>query len=304
MKKEQFHPIYSLLLLFLVAPFLAMLISPWIYTFLQGIAVENSFFDAPFHRVTSRVVLVIILILLRPAIRLSGLHGKADYGFPPRFDKRRLMGLGLGLGILSMLLVYLIGTLFGVYVLDIADKTTFYLFRKTLQILIGGLFIGLWEEFFFRGFILGILRKSFGVITAVLLSSFLFSIVHLMRPVDPEIVNHWNAGFQLFRHLFARAGDSFLQEAYTLFCMGLVLSTLCIWMKSVYVAIGLHTGWVWVMMFFRLFTDNQNNLVWLYGDNDWISKAWMGPILSLVTLVAVWFTRKKWKRLGITDLEH
>jgi hypothetical protein len=64
------------------------------------------------------------------------------------------------------------------------------------------------------------------------------------------------------------------------------------------VAIGLHAGWVWVMMLFRLLTDNQKNLIGLYGTSEWVSKAWIGPILALAVLAAVAFTREKWNALS------
>ena len=301
MKTDRFYPLYSLLLLFLVAPVLAALAAPWIYQGLQSFAAEGSVLDAPFHRVTSRIVLVTVALLLYPAYKLSGIRSKAACGLTGSPDRFKLVRLGLGLGIGSMLIVYLLGVALGVFVWDTGDKSSSYLVRKTLQALVGGLAIGIFEEILFRGFIHAALRKSLGTVAAVILGSFFFSIVHFMRPVNPEVINQWNSGFLLMGNLFARAGDSFLQEASTLFCMGLVLSVLCQWTKSVYIAIGLHAGWVWVMMLFRIFTDNQNNLVWLYGTNEWVSKAWMGPILSLIFLGAIWLTRTYWKRLPETS---
>lgn len=298
MKKDHFYPLYSLLLIFLVAPLLAMLISPWIYQGLQSFATEGSALDAPFYRVAARVTLVTVALLLYPAYKLSGICGREVCGLPRVKNGRSLMGLGLGLGIGSMLIVYLLGVVLGVFVWDIHGKTASYLVRKTVQAIFGGLFIGVFEEILFRGFIHTALRKSLGVVAAVILGSFFFSIVHFMRPVNPEVINQWNSGLMLLENLFARAGDTFLQEASTLFCIGLLLSVLCQWTNSVYVAIGLHIGWVWVMMFFRLFVDNQKNLVWLYGTSEWISKAWVGSILSLVLLIAVLFTQKKWKSLA------
>ncbi len=80
--------------------------------------------------------------------------------------------------------------------------------------------------------------------------------------------------------------------------LGTVLATLSHWTRSVYIAIGLHAGWVWIMMLFRLFTENQGRLVWLYGPGEWISKGWVGPIMALVVWAVVFATRKKWIALG------
>lgn len=298
MTKDRFYPLFSLLLLFLAAPVLAALVSPWIYQTLQSFAADGSVLDAPFFRVTSRIVLVMVALLLYPAYKLSGIRGKDDCGLPKVDNRRSLVGLGLGLGIGSMLIVYLLGVALGTFAWNTNGKSVSYLISKVFQALAGGLFIGIFEEILFRGFIFGALRKSLGVVAAVILGSLFFSVVHFMRPVNPEVIDRWYSGFLLFGSLFARAGDSFLQEAGTLFCMGLVLSVLCHWMKSVYVAIGLHAGWVWVMMLFRLFTNNQKTMVWLYGTSDWVSRAWIGPILSLIVFAAVLLTHKKWKALA------
>ena len=303
MNKDRFKPLISLLIIFLVAPFLAALVSPWIYQVLQRVSTPDSVLDAPFYRVMSRVVLVMVALVLYPAYTLSGFKGRSDWGLPTCPGRWKKVGLGLGLGIVSMLVVYLLGVALGVFVWDTRGKPEAYIFRKVFQIILGGLFIGFFEEILFRGFIFNALRKSGGLILGILLSSFFFSIIHFMRPVDPEVMNRWYSGFLLFGDLFARAGRDFFQEAGTLFCMGVVLATLSYWMKSVYVAVGLHAGWVWVMMFFRLFTENQNNLVWLYGTNDWVSKAWMGPIMALTVLGVVALTRKKWMALGPFDPE-
>lgn len=301
MTKDRLYPLASLLLLFLVAPVAALLAAPWVYGLLQQVVAADSVLDAPFHRVTSRLVLVAVAVLLVPAYKLSGMS-KADCGLVRTTNRVRLAWLGAGLGVGSMLAVYVPGFLLGVYAPDTGGESTAYLLIQIVQILAGGLFIGVFEEILFRGFILGALRRSLGIVAAVAVSSFFFSIVHFMRPEDPAVTDAWNSGILLLGSLFARAGNSFLQEACTLFCMGLVLSVLCHWTRSVYVAIGLHTGWVWVMMFFRLFTDNQETMVWLYGTNEWISKAWAGPILSLVFLVAVFFTWKWWKALSCPGL--
>ncbi len=301
MNKGPLKPLFALLLIFIAAPLLAALVSPWIYQWLQSFATPDSVLDAPFHRVTSRIVLLMVAVLLVPAYKLSGFKGRADWGLPKSSNVWKLLGTGAGLGIVSMLIVYLIGTALGVFMWDTKGKTTVEIVFKVFQIIAGGLFIGFFEEILFRGFIQNALKKSLGVIAAVLIGSLFFSIVHFMRPTDPEVMNQWNSGLMLFQNLFGRAGDSFAQEASTLFCMGLVLAMLCHWMKSVYVAIGLHAGWVWVMMFFRLFTENQKNMVWLYGTSDWVSRGWIGPIMALMVLAAILLTQKKWKALACTD---
>jgi len=316
MNQDRFKPLASLVLIFIAAPLLAMFISPWIYMAIQSRSVDvlhwvkeceaagthlfwadlaDSVFDSPFRRVNDRCVLVAVLVFLVPAYRMSGLRGRADFGIPKRSDWARLFGFGLIVAAASMLLVYLIGLFSGVYGPVGLDRGVV---GDLLQIIIGMLLIGVIEEILFRGYILNAIRKSLGPVAAILLSSALFAVVHFIKPAEPEAVDHWYSGLLLAGHLFAKAGDTFWPEVCTLFCMGTVLATLSYWTRSVYLAIGLHAGWVWIMMIFRLFTENQGKLVWLYGPGEWISKGWVGPIMALAVWAVVFATRKKWIAMG------
>ncbi len=313
---DRFKPLLSLLLIFLAAPLLAALTVPWVYMAIQSHATEvlqwvqeseaagtnlfwadlaDSVFDSPFRRVNDRLVLIFVLGLLVPAYRMSGLHGRGDFGIPKRRDWARLFGAGLIVAVASMLLVYLIGLFAGVYgVVEVGGD----IISELLKIMIGMLLIGVIEEILFRGYILIALRKSLGAAPAVLLSSVLFAAVHFIKPAEPEFTDRWYSGFLLFSDLFAKASNTFWPEVCTLFCMGTVLATLSHWTRSVYITIGLHAGWVWIMMLFRLFTENQGRLVWLYGPGEWISKGWIGPLMALAVWAAVFSTRKKWIAMG------
>lgn len=313
---DRFKPLLSLLIIFIAAPLLAALVSPWIYTAIQSRSAEvlqwvqeceasgthafwadiaDSVFDSPFRRVNDRVVLVLVLLLLAPAYKLSGMRGRADFGIPPRKDGWGLFAKGVVVAAASMLMTYGIGLFAGVYAPAQLDSGVA---AELIKIIIGMLLIGVIEEILFRGFILNALRKSLGPVAAVLLSSALFAAVHFIKPAEPADTDQWYSGLQLFSNLFAKVGDTFWPEVCTLFCMGSVLATLSLWTRSVYLAIGLHAGWVWIMMLFRLFTENQGRLVWLYGSGEWISKGWVGPIMALAVWTVVFLTRKKWIALG------
>lgn len=316
MNKDHFKPLASLLLIFIAAPLLAALTVPWVFMAIQSRAADvmqwvheseaagthlfwadlaDSIFTSPFRRVNDRLVLIFVLGLLAPAYRMSGLRGRADFGIPKRRDWARLFGTGLIVAVASMLLVYLIGLFAGVYgVAEVGGGVV----GELLNIMIGMLLIGVIEEILFRGYILIALRKSLGAVPAVLLSSVLFAAVHFIKPAEPEFTDRWYSGFLLFTDLFAKAGDTFWPEVCTLFCMGTVLATLSHWTRSVYITIGLHAGWVWIMMLFRLFTENQGRLVWLYGPGEWISKGWIGPLMALAVWAVVFATRKKWIAMG------
>lgn len=318
MNFDRCKPLCSLLLLFVAAPMLALLISPWIHMAIHSHSPEvlqwvqdseaagtnlfwadlaDSVFDSPYRRLNDRVVLVSVLLFLVPAYRLSGLRGRADFGIPKRSNWKRLFGIGLVVAAASMLVVYGAGLLAGVYGPAELDGGVV---GDVLKIMIGMLLVGVIEEILFRGYILNALRTSLGPVAAVLLSSALFAVVHFIKPAEPESVN-WSSGFLLVTNLFAKAGDTFWPEVCTLFFMGTVLATLSLWTRSVFLAIGLHAGWVWIMMLFRLFTENQGRLVWLYGPGEWISKGWIGPIMAVLVWVGALCFRKRFVAAGMDD---
>lgn len=296
--RERLSAFSSLVLLFLVAPVIGLLVSPWLYRMLQLVAAEGSVLDAPFHRVAARAVLVAVALFFYPAYRLSGLRGLVGCGLPVAPDRTALIRRGFMLGFSGMLLIYLLGVVLDVFVWDTGNRTLPVLIRKSIGALVGGFAVSVFEEILFRGFIFGVLRKASGLLPAVIFGSLFFAAVHLMRPVNPPEIDQWNSGFLLFGNLFARAAGTIWQEAGTLFFMGVVLSLLCYWTRSVYLAIGLHAGWVCVMMLFRLFMDNRETCVQLFGTTDWVSKAWIGVGFSLVFLLLTLLLHKKWKNIS------
>ena len=316
MNVERAKPLLSLLLIFVVAPLISLLVCPWVYGAIQSRSPEvmewvhqseaagtnlfwadiaDSIFTSPMRRVNARIVLILVLVFLVPAYRMSGLRGRADFGIPKRGDWLRLTGAGLAVAAVSMLLVYAIGFVAGVYAVRPLEAG---LIADLLLIIIGMLLVGVIEEILFRGYILTALRKSLGAVWAVLFSSALFALIHFIKPIDPNVTDRWYSGFLLVGNVFGKAGPGFIPELCTLFCMGTVLATLSLWTRSVYLAIGLHAGWVWIMMLFQLFVENQGRLTWLYGRTEWISKGWVGPIMAVAVWAVVFATRKKWIALG------
>ena len=319
MNNAKFKPLISLLLIFIAAPLLSALLTPWIYQAIQSQSAQvmewvhtceeagthtfwadiaDSVFTSPFRRVNDRVVLILILLFLPISYRLSGLRSLDSLGWPRRPDRLKLFAGALGVAMASMLAVYLLGVALGVYAWDGASLPAAQLTAGILKILLGGLLIGILEETLFRGVILNAFSTGLGRVAGILITSILFAVIHFIKPAEPEVLNQWYSGLLLYQHPFSGASGTVGIEMSTLLCMGLVLGALTSWTKSVYVAIGLHTGWVWVMMLFRLLTENQQTMVWLYGTSEWISTGWVGPIMALMILAAAFVTRKKWIALG------
>lgn len=143
------------------------------------------------------------------------------------------------------------------------------------------------EEFFFRALLLGLLLRTMTTRTAVLWATFIFAIVHFMKPpdgwqiADDQVV--WHSGFAVLAQIARGFGDIdfLLAEFATLFAVGWVLTQARMQTGALWAGIGLHGGWVFGLKWFSGLTFYQKS--WL---------PWIGPNLKigLVPLVMVLIT--------------
>lgn len=133
-------------------------------------------------------------------------------------------------------------------------KEYHFLTFRTLATLIGGLAAGLIEESFFRGLMLASLTVSLGWLTATLSSSAVYAAIHLLSS-DRSFVWHGysvGAGFAYFQHAVARQLEpATMPPLVGLFLGGLVLALIVRRTGSLYLAIGLHAGWVFCFQVLR-----------------------------------------------------
>lgn len=242
--------------------------------------------DLRFERVASRCVMLSAVMFLVPAIRLAGLGAKLKADLTPRPSRWTDLGHSVVIGCASMFALYVGGWFIGAYRLgsDAGDVITEL--GTILLFLIGAVFVGIFEESFFRGFLFSALRQCVGSWPAVVLAGGFFSSVHFLRPDAPGIVTEvtWRSGFQLLPYLFARFDVvKDWPSALTLFVMGV---TLCLYYEKqghLFYVIGLHGGWVWAMRLGGHYFDrNKDVLDWFFSRSDLIAR---GPVAVFVILV-------------------
>lgn len=178
--------------------------------------------------------------------------GFKDYGLPWQIDVLRSFGIGLALGSLDLLSLFLLewglgwvkwqlppmrsSSSKGVIAPSAIEPTESTESTQTapssisvLSTLLTTLLIGTWisltEELVFRGFLLTTLQGDFSLWTAATIASLIFAVLHLV----------WE-------------GKENLPQLPGLFLMGLVL-VLARWVDrgNLGLAWGLHAGWIWVM---------------------------------------------------------
>jgi uncharacterized protein len=291
------RPYLAIALLLVVPVVLGCLVSPWVYAALP--ALNDRFFhseslaDPSFERVTSRCVSVAALLLLVPVIRLASLGG--HLGRSLAFSRERTLDLARAwaLGCLSMAALYAAGWLAGAYAISPKVAGPGPAAGQMLSFCAGALFVGVFEETFFRGFLFGALRTRAGFWTAAAATSAFFSSLHFMRPDAPVTIvdPSWLSGFHLLPHLFAKF--KFVKDwpfMTTLFFMSIALCGFVERKGSLHFAIGLHGSWVWVMQCAGFLLDrNRGFLDPLFGRSDFLSK---GALALLVILPFAWYGTK------------
>ena len=215
-------------------------------------ALLHPFFDFPFHRVGERIGMLALLVgflLVARRLRLAD-RGSLGYGLPRRAFVRET-SLGLALGVASMLALVGLMTALGLLEWTAAGVSGTDLLRLVALRLVSGFAVAFIEETFLRGAMHTAIERESGTPTAVLLTALLYAATHFLASyhIPPEQVTP-RSGLELLAgtlHSWAQpAGivDAFL----ALLAVGVVLGMVRAAAGNIAACIGLHAGWVWVML--------------------------------------------------------
>ncbi len=249
-----------------------------------------------FPKYLNRGVLIAALIGLWPFLKSLGLNGMSAIGLEKNPFARRHLVVGALLGALG---------LFGV--------STWLVFSERLEILpkISPLWflsaaatavaVALIEEFFFRGALLGVMLRHLSSKVATIVLSIFFAVLHFIKPHasvkhwEGEI--HWWTGFEVLSYSFWQFKEPRLLVGglLTLFLVGVVLAYATIKTRSLFLAIGLHGGWVFVLRLVQMGTTRKTPPDWLVG-HPLITGLVPCVLVCLSGLFLVWFLRRESQR--------
>jgi membrane protease YdiL (CAAX protease family) len=213
-------------------------------------------FNFPFHRIAGRVGMLALLIGFLSVARRLRLADRASlgYGIARRLFIRELC-VGFALGVALMLLVVAVMLGLGLrtwqpaVVLDTASLAT-----AALQALGSALAVALIEETFLRGAMFSGVARESGNGAAILLTAALYAATHFIARyhIAAELVVPTSGVAMVAGSLKAFAdpfsiGDAFL----ALFAVGVLLAAIRAATGNIAGCIGLHAGWVWVMLLVR-----------------------------------------------------
>ena len=226
----------KILLYLVVVVVLGAILSPPIYWML------HSTVDFPFYRYLSRVTQVTAIVLLAPLLFWLGIRNIREFGLQRNPHATRDALAGVALALVPGALLAAVYLTFDVYRAR-QDLVPWLLLRIALT---AG-FVALVEEFFFRGVLLGLAVKAFGRWPAAGAVSLAFAGVHFLRPAKEEdsVVEWWSGFAQILGFVDAMPPPWLLLSGFvSLVLAGLILAAATLWTRSLWLAIGLHGGWI------------------------------------------------------------
>jgi uncharacterized protein len=241
------------------------------------------FIDVPFHRVGNRVALLALGLGLWFVARRTRVASRAGMGFgapASRFLRQLVVGFAWGVAFMVPLAAIMIA-------LGLRDVNTDPRLSQIAALvgagLLSGLSVALIEETFLRGAMFSAVSRDAGVVAAVLSTSAIYAAIHFFaRYRIPASEAYWGSGFDLVAgSLRALATPALIRDAFlSLAAVGALLAVVRHWTGNIASCIGLHAGWVTVMLTTVRYTtvDPDADYAWLLSRHDgfvgWLVLGW------------------------------
>jgi uncharacterized protein len=249
-------------------------------------------FDFPFHRIGERIGMLALLVGFVLVARRLKLADRASLGFGlARRAFGRELVLGLLLGIATMLGVVAVMSALGLLEwtpgLPLAA-----LARVVAARALSALVVALIEETFLRGAMHTAIERESGTRAAVLLTALIYAASHFFASfhIAAQQVNSGSGVALLAGTLQAFSRPLAILDAFlALFAVGIVLGLVRAATGNIAACIGLHAGWVWVMLVAHEFSHPQRSAPAAFllsrfdGFVGWLVLAW-----TLVLAVPLW----------------
>ena len=260
----------------------------------------TTFANWAFHRVASRIAMLVLLVELVWLCRHLHLTRKPDFGYGlpwRRFIKVSLLWGAVGMATACIGAAFLLIT--HLRILDPEFIPSALSFAHIFLVGVGsGVGVALIEDTVFRGAMHTAVERESGPWTAALLTAPLFAVLHFFAKARiPAADLGWGSGFDLLQLSFAPLAhpalvfDSFLSWL----AVGLILSLTRILTGNIAVAIGLHAGWVVVLRMLQQATVSGTSpaySAWV-GHFDGLLGYWLLPWGTAIAAV-LWLTRASW----------
>jgi uncharacterized protein len=250
----------------------------------------------PFSRFFDRAVLIVALALLWPFLRWIGVRRWTELEIEPNPRGVRDLALGAALSITGLWIVAGSAWAAGSFRLK-----SVHLDNVGLALLTG-IFVALIEETFFRGALFGVLRRTLSWQRALAFLSVFFAVLHFIKPHKSARKLDdigWLSGFEILPYSFYRFANPklLLLGLVTLVIFGWILGYVVVRTRSLWMAMGLHGGWVFALRSFDSATKRVGpGSVWLGSD---LTIGVIPVVLLLGTLGGLWYLLRDRRAGGV-----
>jgi uncharacterized protein len=194
---------------------------------------------------------VSFLVVLLPALVMMKIERRpfAEYGLPVEqaLGKRFWQGIPFGFAMMTLLMVLI--SLFHGYSYEGIGASGTVAIKYAILYAIGFLFVGLFEEFGFRGYVQYTLASGIGFWPSALILSFLFGYVHLGNPGEAKI-------------------GAFMAGSFGLLALFSLRRTGSLWF-----AVGMHAAFDWTETYFYGVPDSG-----LLAQGHLLNSSFHGPV--------------------------
>lgn len=276
----------KIVLYFIAVLFIGALLAPPFYWI--GTALVPALRDEQFQKFFNRAALVAALALLWPLAKSFQIRTRAELGIVPNPRWARDLVCGLIAAVALMLVMCA--------VLKGYDGFKWHAPKDQKlgdlpKVLLSATTVSLIEETLFRAAFLGVFLRTMGKWSALFAVSAIFSVLHFIKPSEVEMAAsdvHWHSGFGLLPAVFSQFSEPAMIGALftTLFAVGWVLGYVTIKTRSLWMAIGLHAGWIICVQGFGKFAKlAKNQLPWIGSE----LRIGIAPLLTVIaTGVVCW----------------
>ncbi|MFN3533060.1 MAG: lysostaphin resistance A-like protein [Candidatus Brocadia sp.] len=249
-----------------------------------------------FGRVMRRIMMAVAILLIFLMRKQLMIGSFVAVGIKPVHGwwEQLQMGFFLSTGMFIFYIIFL--WICGTQIFQIDAKSPTEMIFQLLKILLIAGLVGCIEEILFRGFILQGLLTDLQTASAICISSLFYSLLHFFKAkllVSPGFQPFigFIVIYQSFKDIVVNF-TSILPYVIGLFLVGVVLSYAYFRTKSLYLAIGIHAGWIFLIKANKLFFDHVGmNLKWLFGDSKMITGV-LGWSFLIFTLILIRFVTK------------
>jgi membrane protease YdiL (CAAX protease family) len=264
-------------------------------------ALLHPHFDFPFHRVGTRIGMLVLIAGFVVAARRMRLADRTSLGYgTPRASFVRDLLLGMALGLTMMLPVVI-----AVDALDLRQwrdgmpPGAAGWALLTLEGLLRGLAVSFIEETFLRGALFTAVARSSGTRAAIAATALIYSALHFFGQVRiPAEEVTYASGFTLLAGTLSAFAHplSMLDAFLSLAAVGVVLGIVRALTGNIAACIGLHAGWVCIITLVRdtSVVDRDAPGRFLVSDLDgfvgWLVLAWTVIIGGVIAWI---FARRR-----------